>query len=187
MKSSVSPLLCCLLLLVGTVVVGCDLVKSQEEGRIRILLTDHPLDNAVEANVSIKRVELIGQGGSIVLMDETEEFDLLQLQNGVTALLAEFDVPAGPYTQLRVIVGEDAELVMNDDSRHKLKIPSGEQTGIKILLQLEVPEGGETEVVLDFDVYKSFVVQGNTGGFIFRPVITPLTVNGEDVDPGDDG
>jgi hypothetical protein len=34
--------------------------------------------------------------------DEPQEYDLLDLQNGVTALLGEATVAAGPYAQLRL-------------------------------------------------------------------------------------
>lgn len=163
------------------------------DAAIRVLLTDAPSDYIDSAFVDIGAVELIGSGAPITLTDNgTDGFvDLLDLQGTATMLLADADIPAGDYAQLRLIV-ESARVVLaegyefNDGTTSKsLMVPSGAQTGIKLNLSgADGGEGsgpltiasGETVLVLDFDVNQSFVLQGQpgTGGFtgvIFRPTI----------------
>jgi hypothetical protein len=179
------------ILLVGSIVSGCDLMNNQQPtGKLQVLLVDDPLEGATAANVVIRRVELISNDGTIVLSDEQQPFNLLLLQDGVSALLAELDVPVGTYSQLRVLVDEEASLEFGEEESYSLRVPSGTETGIKILLPLEIPEDGLVQVTLDFDVNQSFVPQGHSaapGGarsFTFRPVIKPiaLVVNGISVE-----
>lgn len=169
---------------------GCDSADADTEipqdSHIRVLLTDAPLNDIVEAHVLIERVEVLGTGERITLLtDGPQPFDLLTLQEGVTAPLADLNIPDGTYTGLRLIVGEEASVLFDDGTVEALKIPSGSQSGIKIPLPaLELTED-VVEVTIDFDVSESFVKRGNSGkGYIFKPVLKPLAVmiNGEDVD-----
>lgn len=168
--------------------VGCDFLGSSDPvtGRIIVHLTDAPLEDFDEVNVTIARVELIGADDESVvqiLSDEEQVFDLLQLQNGITAGLAEKVIPEGQYTQLRLIVADEADVLMKDGSR--VAIPSGQQTGIKVVFPpFEIAEEGDAvELTVDFDVNDSFVKAGQTGVYVFKPVIKAyaMVVNGEEV------
>lgn len=172
---------------------------AAEAATLRILLTDAAADYIAEANVDIGRVELLpSEDGSPITLSEdgTDGYvNLLELQNAATMQLAEAEVEAGLYHQLRLIV-ESANVTLKDDytfrdgSRTKdLKVPSGAQTGIKLLLRDENGDplelaSGETVVVLDFDVNRSFVIQGNPEtpagirSMLFKPTIK---VTGMDV------
>lgn len=165
-------------------VVGCD-SASDTEGRVQVLLTDKPLDDVLEANVVIQRVELLDSlGEATVLLDEPMPFDLLKLRDGVTAELADIAVLPNTYSQLRMIVGDSAYVLLEDSTMEDLKIPSGESSGIKImnLPAFEINDGDDRVVIIvDFDAEDSFVKAGNSGKYIFRPVLKPLTleINGE--------
>lgn len=175
--------------------IGCDNSSTEEAGsaRVRLLLTDapFPFDLVSEANVVITDVMLKGSGAdSVLLSDGDQSFNLLDLQNGITAPLADLEVAAGTYSQLRIRVSDSAKVILNDASEFDLKIPSGSQSGIKVLLgNIELQDGDLAQITVDFDVEDSFVVQGNPNtpagikGFIFKPVIKAKTVviNGEDV------
>jgi len=61
-----------------------------------------------------------------------------------------------------------------------LKVPSGDASGLKIHLNppLEVVDEADAEILIDFDVSRSFIMQGNlhhgvgkVKGFIFKPVV----------------
>ena len=178
--------------LLTTVLVslGCDESSSEAESRIRVLLTDAPAE-LVEANVVIEEIALIGDGERVVLLaDDPQPFNLLSLQDGITATLADVLIPDGSYNQLRVIVNEAASVVLDDGSTENLKIPSGSQSGIKILLPSFELTDDIVEVIVDFDVSKSFVKRGNSDkGYIFKPVLKPLSllINNETVELPDDG
>jgi hypothetical protein len=164
-------------------------MDTDNESRVRILLTDAPAD-FVEANVLIERVELLGEGDRVILLaDEPQPFDLLTLQDGITAIIADEDVPNGIYHQVRVIVNEEASVLFDDGTVETLKIPSGSQSGIKMNLPALDIDDDLIIVTIDFDVTASFVKRGNSGkGYLFKPVIKPLaiTINGDDVVMEDD-
>lgn len=174
------------LLLAAFALTGCDILSSDDavHGRVRVHLTDAPLDDFTEVNVEITRVELLGEDDVYVITDEAQVYDLLQLQNGVTATMGEAEVPAGRYHQLRLIVSDEAEVRYVDGS--EVKIPSGQQTGIKVIFpSFEIEEEGDVvELTVDFDVNESFVKAGESGQYIFKPVLKAeaLVVNGVDVD-----
>lgn len=68
---------------------------------------------------------------------------------------------------------------MTDQRIFELKVPSGEQTGIKLKISPDIVVDSlvNSEILLDFDLSKSFVLNGNTNkpdkikGFKFKPVV----------------
>lgn len=178
--------LCLGLLCAAVLFNGCDGNTKEADSHIRILLTDAPLEDIVEANVVIERVELLGDGDRVILLaDDPQPFDLLTLQDGVTVTLADLEIPDGTYHQVRLIVNEEAYVVFDDATSETLKVPSGTQTGIKIPLPTLVLNEDLVDVTIDFDVNASFVKRGNSGkGYIFKPVLKPiaLVLNGEEMD-----
>lgn len=181
-----------LLALLALPLAACDSGPEEASARVVVRLTDAPLDNAESAFVTIERVEIgDDETGWTVVDDSPETFDLLTLQNGVTADLDSAIVAGDTYRQIRLIVGEDSEVVYTDGTSRRLKVPSGTQTGIKINIPpILVDEPGETvEIVVDFDAERSFVEAGNSGQVLFKPVlkIDRLVVNGAEVTvPEDD-
>ncbi len=161
-------------------------------GRLTVRLTDAPFpySEVAEANVTVYKVELrrasddgsdSEEGGSpfitLMDMDEEKQVNLLTLTGGVTEELADLEVPAGTYDEVRVYV-KGVNLVLTNEDTFDFKVPSGEQTGIKVKIEpgLTVVGGLSSDLVLDFDVSQSFVARGNIGkpdfnGFIFKPVI----------------
>ena len=86
---------------------------------VRVLLTDAASDYIAAAEVTISSVRLVpgnAETGFVELFDAGASpmtYDLLELQNGINALLAESLVPAGIYTQVRMIV-DDATVTLAD-------------------------------------------------------------------------
>lgn len=160
-------------------------------GHVQILVTDAPADYIAEAHIWVSRVYLQGGGEdgapAVDLFNDPEnpvEFDLLLLQDGVTAQLTDaVDVDVGLYQQLRLIV-DSARVTLiegmtfNDGSTTRaLFVPSGSQSGIKVTLTapIEAEEGETTTVTVDIDVNQNFVIQGNPetpagiNGILFTP------------------
>ena len=164
---------------------ACDSTEG-DATRLRVQLTDAPLDSVLEANVTIQRIELIDSSGQTIVLSEVEQpFDLLKLTDGVTANIADLTLDAGVYNQMRVVVGEEASLVFTDQSVETLKIPSGSTSGIKInnIPEIVIADSIELAIItLDFDAEKSFVKAGNSGKFIFKPVIKPLSFSVDGVE-----
>lgn len=171
----------------GILFAACQSEYNNEStlGNLKIQLTDAPFptDLVAEANVTINKIEIRradeSEGNPFVTLSEEEmSFNLLELTNGVTAGLVDLEIEAGSYDLIRLYVS-DANVVLSDGTSYDLKVPSGAQTGIKIFIDPSVViNGGLTEeLLLDFDVSRSFKVQGDPNtpagikGFIFTPVI----------------
>jgi hypothetical protein len=99
----------------------------------------------------------------------------------VTTTLGSAVVPATDYSQLRMIV-DSARVTLRDGltfsdgtSSRSLFVPSGEQTGIKVNFSGRLyVSPGETMLVVDFDVCRSFKFQGpadSPTGVLFTPVL----------------
>ncbi len=165
-----------------------DGVNTSNKGTVKVLLTDAPFpsDLVAEANVTIDKIEIRMEEDTtasdttnfVLLSEETQTFNLLDLQNGVTTVLATAELGVGTYNQIRMHVA-DAGIVLTDGTEFALKVPSGASSGLKINIKngLTITEGGLGTMILDFDVSRSFVAQGNVKakkgikGFIFKPVI----------------
>ncbi len=162
--------------------------ENSVTGRLVIKMTDAPFDYSLvkEANVTIGRIELRSKDeeGSekIMLSEEEVELNLLDLQNGITAELVDLEVPAGNYDLIRLYISKSG-LVLEGDQEFDLKVPSGAQSGLKVFVHpnITVTGGLTTELLLDFDVSKSFVPKGNlikgkVEGFNFKPVIRAVNI-----------
>jgi len=173
------------LLLVGLGACNETSRSGEGDGRVIIRITDAPFDiSSIEsATVTITRVEIkkVGDGISdgnafVTLSDDTVTIDLIDLRNGITETLLDLDIPAGEYDLIRLYVDEAGLKLRDYDEPYSVKVPSGKQTGIKIKIDppLEVAEGLTSELLLDVDLSRSFVLRGNmnnNNGFIFKPVV----------------
>ncbi|MCM4164481.1 MULTISPECIES: DUF4382 domain-containing protein [unclassified Arenibacter] len=171
--------------------------ESAKMGKMSIRLTDAPFphDLVAEANVTIFKIdarniamesdtetegEMADETGSpfTVLMEQEIEVNLLDLTNGITETLVDTEVPNGTYDLVRVYV-KGINVVLTDGTTYDLKVPSGEQTGIKVFIKPGITVAGNlsADLLLDFDVSKSFIAKGNIKdlagitGFNFKPVI----------------
>ncbi|MBW6494842.1 MAG: DUF4382 domain-containing protein, partial [Burkholderiaceae bacterium] len=123
--------------------------------------------------------------GEIILTDDSgapmpKRFNLLALQNGVLADLGEARLPAGNYTQLRLVLAPNSgtdpmanSVVLSDDSELPLTTPSGQQSGLKLKTNITVLADQVADFLIDFDAHKSIQVvkAGASGKYMLRPVI----------------
>lgn len=151
--------------------------NSDNTAKVSVMLTDAPGDyDEVWVEVEDVMVKMDVKNGNedeegwITLGDiHTGQVDLLKLTGGETKLLADAELPAGNITGMRLILGGDNEIVV-DDKSFTLKTPSAEQSGLKIKVNQEIEAGLEYNFILDFDVDKSIVETGNEK-YILKPVI----------------
>jgi hypothetical protein len=155
-------------------------------GKLVIKVTDDPfnIDFVESATVMITKVEIRRAGHNegnpfMVLSEDTMSFDLLQLRNGITKELLDLEIPQGSYDLIRLYVEEASLKIKDRPDAFNVKVPSGKQTGIKIFIRpaIRIEGGLSSELLLDFDLSRSFVMRGNmhhaagVTGFIFKPVI----------------
>lgn len=166
---------------------SCNKNIDDDPGRLVIKVTDapFPIEYIESAAITITKVEIRKACDGVcddypfmVLMEDTVTFNLIELRNGVVEELLNLEIPDGSYDLIRLYI-DHAALTIKDGGEYEVKVPSGQQTGIKIFLKpaLQVEGGLSAELLLDFDLSRSFVVQGNPltpagiRGFIFKPVI----------------
>jgi len=160
-------------------------------GTMHVLLTDAPSCGYDEVNVTVDRVRVhqsptasdTDSGWSEVVLAPSRRIDLLTLTNGVLEDLGQTALPAGTYTQLRlVLVDNDAahplanSVVPTGGGETALTTPSAQQSGLKMNVALTVEPNKIADVVLDFDACKSVVKRGNSGQYNLKPVITVIPV-----------
>lgn len=103
--------------------------------------------------------------------DTPRKIDLLQQQGGASAvLLSGVSLPAGHYEWIRLKVDvADSSITLIDGSVHPLVIPSGDESGLKLVHGFDVAQGGIVSFVIDFDLRKSIVLAH--GKYILKPVL----------------
>jgi hypothetical protein len=158
-------------------------------GGIHFYLTDAPACGYDAVYVTVQQVRVHASaaaagsdtGWSQVVLDPPQRIDLLTLTNGALADLGATALPAGKYTQLRLVLAENDSadplanaVVPTGGSATALDTPSGAQTGIKLDADIDVAAGQVTDVVLDFNACKSIVSRGKSGRFNLKPFITVL-------------
>lgn len=161
-------------------------------GTLSLSLTDSRTEGLRAVYVTIDRVEVHvaddEDGYWMEVADPDKTYNLLELVDGVLEHLGTTDLPAGSYTQMRLIIGltPDPDAVNVDGNYHEyanyllfegdttqfeMKVPSGLQTGIKLVHPFEIVEGLTLELTLDFDAQRSVVTAGDSGQYLLKPTI----------------
>jgi hypothetical protein len=109
--------------------------------------------------------------------------DLLTLTNGALVSLGRVQLPAGSYTQMRLVLAPNttsepyANAVMpTGGGIVALKTPSAQQSGLKMNVHMTVEAGQEADFAIDFDACKSIVKAGNSGNILLKPVLSVLPI-----------
>lgn len=136
-------------------------------GAVSLGITDAPVDFADSVVVEFTGVELKPRDGAPVSIDfaEPRRLDLLQLTGTSRAMLLDGEpVAAGEYEWLRLKVNADPDIGGDSFLRLEaggqeceLRIPSGAQTGLKLVRGFTVGAGTTTDFTIDFDLRKSVV------------------------------
>lgn len=154
---------------------GCsDNPTGNQTGTVQLRMTDATADYD-EVNIVVTEVSIHPSGAGDadseweVLETDDATYNLLTLQNGVFATIAHTTVASGPYDQVRLKVGSGSNVVV-DGITYPLTIPSGMQSGIKLVGSYTVPPDGLLDLALDFDAARSIHQTGN-GTYMLQPVI----------------
>jgi hypothetical protein len=175
-------------------------------GTLALRLTDAPpeLENisAVTVTLSAAEAHFAGDddraddrdGGSIKKDDDGDgdghwvrvtgaplTYDLLRLQNGISELIGEIDLPDGKITQLRLFIDEAGpnNVTLKSGQICALDLGGVDKKGIKInhpFKAMELKGGKRIEVVIDLDVKES-VEQDGPCVYRLKPVIKIKSVH----------
>ena len=164
-------------------------------GTLRVALTDAPACGYEAVNVTVQKLRVhqsasaseADPGWSEIVLTPAQRIDLLTLQNGVLAELGQTPLPAGKYTQLRLVLGANDSAAPLANSvlptggvERALDTPSAQQSGLKMNVDLDVGANQMLDLVLDFNACKSVVKAGNSGKYLLKPVVSvvPRFVSG---------
>lgn len=177
--------------LVTAVLAGCGGSGSDApaRGTISIAVTDAPVDSAAAVVVAMTEFELKPTGGKafrVPVIGAPRELDLTDFTDGASATLIEDeDVPAGDYEWMRIFFDASASYIQLESggATYPLVIPSGEQTGFKLVSGFTVPVNEGVTYMLDFDLRRSVIEPPGQAGpngeprrFILKPTVRILNV-----------
>lgn len=139
------------------------------------------VEGVEEVNIDVQELRVHFTANAADTVDNGEEegewveipmapamINLLDLSDADT-LLAEAELDEGHYSQIRLILGDNSEIVV-DGETYPLTVPSGQQSGYKIKLGEDLNSGQEMDVTIEFDSDKSIHVTGN-GKYMLKPVL----------------
>ncbi len=168
---------------------GGDGTKAKT-GTLKVGITDAPVDYAASVVVQFSGVELKPVNGAPFSIDFTpaKNFDLIHLTGTTRAMLVDgVQIPAGDYEWMRLKVnadpnvGGDSYLVLEQGGEQcEMRVPSGDQTGLKLIQGFTVAVGAITDFTIDFDLRKSLVappgqrtMMNTCGGqaYMLKPVL----------------
>ena len=182
---------------------GVETEASNQTGFLSLGVSDGPVHSAQRVCIEFNDIEFkqAGSGETTVLMfEEPQKIDLLQFQGANAAPLVTNEVmPAGDYEWMRLGInavrganggmgetdpalcdGEASYIVMDDGTVNNLYVPSGANTGLKLVSGYTVPANDRVSLTLEFDVAKSITAPpGQSPDVKLRPTIR--LVNNNDV------
>ena len=102
-----------------------------------------------QVNVEVLRVRVhMNNTGWIELPTHAGIYNLLALQNGVdTTIVNTTQFPAGEIDQMRLVLGTHNS-VMADNIVYAMSVPSGEESGIKLVGDIPVPANSSFNSVI---------------------------------------
>jgi hypothetical protein len=162
---------------------------------LRIALTDAPACGYDHVYITVDRVRVHASstaedadgGWSEVVVNPAQRIDLLDLTNGVLVELGQTPLPAGQYTQVRLVLkpngtGTPANAIVPTATGTEVALdtPSATQSGLKLNHGFTVQPNTMADLVLDFDACRSIVKRGNSGRYNLKPVVSvvPRTLTG---------
>ena len=175
--------------------------ETATTGFLSLGVSDGPIHSAQKVCITFSEIELkSGSETTIIALDPVRKINLLDFQGAAAApLLINEQVTAGDYQWMRLGIdairgsnggagdtsgvdcdGDASYIVMDDNSVHNLYVPSGANTGLKLVGGFAVPVGGSPSFTAEFDLARSITAPpGLDPDVILKPVIR--LVNNVDV------
>lgn len=156
------------------VVAGCSSGGGSSTGTLTLGLTDGPVEGAQDVMIAFTGIQLKPSGGPAmdpITMDAqscdnfdaatgTCQINLLDLVGTKRRVVFSGKLPAGHYDWVRLMVAAERNVMDSyidtlGGQQCSLWIPSGADTGLKIVSGITVTANGVSDYTLDFDVRKS--------------------------------
>lgn len=162
-------------------------------GFLSLGISDGPVHNAEKVCISFNEIELKSASETtIITLDPARRVNLLAFQgDNAAALLIDEEVTAGDYQWMRLGIdavqgsmggvndgggeecdGEASYIVMDDGGVYNLYVPSGSNSGLKLVSGFTVAVNGSPDFTAEFDLARSITQPpGLDPDVVLRPVI----------------
>lgn len=162
-------------------------------GTLRVALTDAPNcrvgnEDLDKVYVTVERVRVHQSsdaepstgGWTDLAISPARKINLLDLTNGRLEELGTTPIPAGNYTQVRLVlsanqgsVPANSLVLAGEQVEIPLRTPSAAQSGLKIIRPFTVQPNTLVDLVIDFDACRSIVQLGRgNGGYLLKPILS---------------
>ena len=168
--------------------------SGDETGFLSLGISDGPVHAAQKVCITFDEIEFKRNDDPpfVVELDPAEKVNLLDFQGANAApILINQELPAGDYEWMRLGVdaslgsnggvgdtggimcdGEASYIVMDSESVHNLYVPSGAETGLKLVSGFTVPVNGSADFTAEFDLMKSLTQPpGLQSDVVLKPAI----------------
>lgn len=151
---------------------SCNSDSTSKSYPYSVRMTDAP-GPYEKVNIDLQAVEVTGSDGQVVTLNTTAGiYNLLDLSNGISTLIATSTLKDSKVEQIRLVLGTNNSVVVGGVS-YPLSTPSAEQSGLKLLVNQTLQADIQNEILIDFDANVSVIQTGN-GAYKLKPVLRTI-------------
>ncbi len=169
--------------------------SSADTGTVAIMFTDSPTDRFDKFLAEIRAIRLLGDSGDVTLFSvpqdqDAEVVDFLKLESFNELFTVAEEVPAADYEKIRLILDRLTIVDLDDDGNvveeATVKLPGNGKVDLNPRGTFFVTPGSTLLVEIDVDAKKSLKVveAGNSGKYVFRPVVFVKISDQDSMEPG---
>src|SRR6056297_1170454 len=169
--------------------------SSADTGTVAIMFTDSPTDRFDKFLAEIRAIRLLGDSGDVTLFSvpqdqDAEVVDFLKLESFNELFTVAEEVPAADYEKIRLILDRLTIVDLDDDGNvveeATVKLPGNGKVDLNPRGTFFVTPGSTLLVEIDVDAKKSLKVveAGNSGKYVFRPVVFVKISDQGSMEPG---
>lgn len=153
---------------------SCDKSSDDSQATLQVHLTDNPILGLTEVNVDIQKVSVrlgddsLNTEAWVDLATNAQTYNLLNLQNGVSVLLASGNLQPVMVKEIRFVLGSNNTVKDTLGLTYPLIVPSGSESGLKLKVDKKLGVGLQT-LLIDFDAALSIKIERD--GYKLRPVL----------------
>ena len=166
--------------------VACGGSNGSSSSTLNLNVADSAIDGATHVVVELTGVELQPKGAAKSIsfnFNSPKQIDLLTLQNGnAAALLSGVSVPAGDYDWIRLLLNVGSNGAVSgsyidiNGAQYPLIVPSGEQTGLKLVEGFTMTANQVANFTIDFVLQQAITAPpgqkvGGTQAYLLRPAL----------------
>lgn len=139
--------------------------------------SDKKIEKKIEGlTLEINNIEFKQSSGSFVtVFSGSKSVNLIKASSDKPKSITKTKIAPGSYKEVRLILG-GSNSIKADGSTESIKIPSGEESGIKIKNNFTIPSGKSSKLIIYLDV-KSALKHNKGQGFMLKSISGSITVS----------